>query len=132
MNLAEFRYLADENVAPAVVAYLRSLGLDVSTVSEKRLAGASDARVLESAASEYRVIVTHDGDFGRAAVAGQAAVVGIVFLRPGHIDPARTIECLQQLAAASFVAKPPFIIVAERSEQRVAIRIRHIPSEPPT
>lgn len=69
MKLGDFGLLADENVNSEVVTFLREQGFDVRTAAEIRLSGAADAVVLQAAASGNRVIVTHDGDFGRLAIA---------------------------------------------------------------
>ena len=43
MTLAEFAFLSDENIHPEAVGFLRRLGLDVASVRELGLAGASDS-----------------------------------------------------------------------------------------
>jgi predicted nuclease of predicted toxin-antitoxin system len=57
------RFHLDENVDPAVADGLRRRGVDVTTPGDVGLIGASDARHLEFATREQRVIVTHDEDF---------------------------------------------------------------------
>ena len=47
--------------------------------------------------SEKRIIVTHDSDFGTLAVLGGEPVLGIIYLRPGHIDPTFTCDTLRAL-----------------------------------
>ncbi len=56
------RFLADENFHGAIVRGLRrrSLQLDILRVQDVGLSTASDPRVLEWAANEGRVLVTHD------------------------------------------------------------------------
>jgi predicted nuclease of predicted toxin-antitoxin system len=78
------RLLADENVPRASVARLRSAGHDVAIVT----AGASDEEVLERAASEQRVIVSFDRDFGRLALDPRAPrPLGVVLLREVPVSP---------------------------------------------
>ena len=57
------RFYADEHVSGAVIRGLRQRGLDVTTVSEADLLGASDVEHLEWAEGEGRVIFTQDTDF---------------------------------------------------------------------
>ena len=65
MKLGDLGLLADENVHPKVVAFLREHGFDVRTTAEMCLNGAADVAVMRAAVSERRAIVTHDSDFGR-------------------------------------------------------------------
>ena len=60
----------DENVARAVINGLRQRGVDVLSVPETNLLGASDEEQLEFALEQGRVIFTHDDDFLRLAATG--------------------------------------------------------------
>ena len=76
-------FLADESCDFAVVRALRAAGHDVATVSELE-PGADDERVLGLAASEARVLLTEDKDFGVLAFAWEQSTAGIVLVRyPG-------------------------------------------------
>lgn len=87
MRLYSFALLADENIGPRVIAGLRERGCDVITAQEAGLAGAPDKAILAYAAVASRVVITHDPDFGRLALAApQLPGVGLVFIRPGHIN----------------------------------------------
>jgi predicted nuclease of predicted toxin-antitoxin system len=77
VKLREFPLLADENIHPVVIDWLRNQGLDVLTVHEANLAAADDQNVLQLAYTQRRVVVTHDSDFGTLAVLGQEPFVGI-------------------------------------------------------
>lgn len=57
------RFLLDEHVHPAVANGLRLRNIDAATAAEVGLLGEPDERYIEFAASEDRVIVTHDDDF---------------------------------------------------------------------
>jgi uncharacterized protein with PIN domain len=61
------KYYADEHIAKAVVRGLRQRGVDVLTVTQAGLRGASDEDHITRAKSEGRVILTHDHDFLRLA-----------------------------------------------------------------
>jgi predicted nuclease of predicted toxin-antitoxin system len=47
--------------------------------------------------SEGRVVVTQDSDFGTLVIGQHEPVIGIVYLRPGHIDSQFTIDSIQTL-----------------------------------
>jgi len=60
-----YRLLADENVEPSTVEYLRRLDHEVATVADvDALAlGASDQAIAASAVETGRVVLTQDDDF---------------------------------------------------------------------
>ena len=124
MKLRQFPLLTDENVDPDVVAGLRRLGFDVLDVVESGRAGASDVELLRWAKSQGRVVFTYDADFGTLAVLQNEPLVGLVFLRPGHIDPQFTMATIQALLDTDLDVTPPFVLVARRSGNHVAIRLR--------
>ncbi|MFY9822018.1 MAG: DUF5615 family PIN-like protein [Thermoanaerobaculia bacterium] len=126
MRLRAFRFLADENIHPEVVRFLREDRLDVNDVKEGPLLGEDDLTILRKAYEEERVVLTHDSDFGQLAVAKLEPVVGIIYLRPGHIDPAFTVETLRTALDEVPEVSVPFILVAERVGQQVKIRIRRL------
>ena len=124
MKLRDFGLLTDENLDPTVVQWLIDAGFDVLDVCRACLRGSTDAQLMVRAAAENRVIVTHDADFGTLAILQGEPVVGIVFLRPGHIDPQFTIGTLTSVMTTDPEVTPPFILVARRKGDQVAIRIR--------
>lgn len=96
MKALDFPLLADENVHPDVIAFLRKIGLDVDSVAEQGQFGIPDTQVLENATDANRVVLTHDSDFGGMAVIG-AKFTGIIYLRPGHIRADFTIKTLEAI-----------------------------------
>jgi predicted nuclease of predicted toxin-antitoxin system len=75
-------FYTDEHVSRAVIQGLRHRGIDVLTVPEAGLMGASDEEHLSRALQESRVIFTQDDDFLRLAAAGHPHA-GIVYA-PQH------------------------------------------------
>jgi predicted nuclease of predicted toxin-antitoxin system len=73
----DFPLLADENVHPDVIVFLRKAGLDVESVSEQGKFGLPDTQVLAQATEAGRVVLTHDSDFGGLALMG-AKFIGII------------------------------------------------------
>lgn len=126
MNLFDFPLLADENIHPDVIQYLREQGHDVHSVYETGLVGHSDSDVLRVAQQSGRVVISHDSDFGTITLAQSEPFTGIVFLRPGHIAPNFTIQTLRTLAERQIDVQPQFIIVAVRKQQTVRIRVRQL------
>jgi predicted nuclease of predicted toxin-antitoxin system len=126
LRLHDFSFLTDENIHPAVVADLRAGGCDVLDVCEEGWRGEEDAALLRLACSLNRIVVTHDSDFGGLSIARFEPVVGIVFLRPGHIDPKFTIDTLHVLFEQDIEVSPPFLIVAKRIRGDVTIRLRRL------
>jgi hypothetical protein len=53
-------------------------------------------------------------------------VVGIVYLRPGHIDPQFTIQTLRRLFEQDLDITVPFLLVAKRGRDAVNIRLRNL------
>lgn len=125
MKALDFPLLADENVNPEVIEFLRKAGLDVESVSEQGKFGLSDTEVLRQATEAGRVVLTHDSDFGGMAVFG-AKFIGIVYLRPGHIRADFTIKTLEAIRSNAPDVTPPFILVAERTGDTVKIRVRQL------
>lgn len=66
----EIRFYFDEHIARAVVLGLRQRGIDVLTVVEAKLLGATDEEQLAFARREGRVFFTRDADFLRLHTSG--------------------------------------------------------------
>ena len=106
--------LADENIHPQAVHFLRLQSCDVEDVLALGLGAQNDDVILRESVRDNRIVLTHDRDFGRLAILGRQPLQGIVFLRPGHIDPQFTIASLQAINAQDFDFSPSFILVARR------------------
>jgi len=61
----KIKFYTDEHVAKSVIRGLRQRGVDVLTVPEAGLLGASDKQHLKRANAEGRVVFTQDDDFLR-------------------------------------------------------------------
>jgi predicted nuclease of predicted toxin-antitoxin system len=121
----DFPLLADENVHPDVIAFLREAGLDVESIAEYGYFGLPDTNVLQQATETGRVVLTHDSDFGGLALKG-AQFIGIIYIRPGHIQADFTMKTLQAIRENAPDVLPPFILVAERTGDTVKIRVRQL------
>lgn len=125
-RLSDFKLLTDENIHPDVVEWLRSQGYDVQDVREQNWSGSTDRFLMKVSSETGRVIITHDSDFGQIAIAQGESFTGIVYLRPGHIKPAFVIEMLKAVLSTEIISETPFIVVAQRYNDRVRIRVRGV------
>lgn len=122
--LTDYPFLTDENIHPLVVAMLRQEGINVWDVKEEQQQGASDTDLLHRAHGEGRIVLTHDSDFGALALAHNLAWTGIVYLRPGLQHVNIVLENLRILFAQRLRPHVPFILVIERKQDRLKIRLR--------
>jgi len=90
------RFYLDEHIAGAVAEGLRRRGLDVLTLTEADMLGASDAQPFAFAREEGRMIGTHDDDvLLRAARTNNDA--GVVYL-PQRRSIGETVRGLAMIA----------------------------------
>jgi predicted nuclease of predicted toxin-antitoxin system len=76
------KFYLDEHVQKAIAKGLKRRGVDVITVVDADLLGATDEDHLERAKSEKRVVFTQDDDFLRLHAAGNEHY-GIVYAHQG-------------------------------------------------
>ena len=126
MKPLDFPLLADENIHPDVISYLRQQECDVRSVVEDDLVGQSDRIVLRTAYADGRVILTHDSDFGTLVITQDEPFIGVIYLRPGHIRAKFTIRTLRTIDAQALDVQPLFILVAEQKDRTVQIRTRQL------
>ena len=126
MKPLDFPLLADENIHPDVISYLRQQECDVRSIVEEGRFGSSDRSVLRKAYAEGRVVLTHDSDFGTLVITQDEPFIGIIYLRPGHIRAEFTVQTLRAIDAQPLDVQPPFIIVAEQRDGTVRIRTRQL------
>ena len=68
-------------MSPQTVKLLRQLGYDIKGVAEAGLKGCEDDEVVNLAARENRIIITHDLGFGSIYYFFKRGQVGIIILR---------------------------------------------------
>ena len=107
-----------------MVRWLRDQGLDVVDSKESGWQGAHDVELIRLSVQQRRIILTHDRDFGKLAIAAREQVTGIMYLRPGHLDPERTIADLNALLLHNPDVDVPCVIVVQRRLNGTQIRIR--------
>jgi len=124
MKPLDFSLLADENIHPEVIGALRAAGGDLRSVRTEGLAGKDDREILRHAHSRGWVVLTHDSDFGTLAIRKGEPYTGIIYVRPGHIAPEFVLEIIEAVKTLPVEPSPPFMIVAERRENHVRVRVR--------
>ncbi len=127
MKLSECALLADENIDSTVVEALRLDGQDVASVRDLNLVSVADHEVMRLAFEQRRVILTHDTDFGELAIARAEPLVGVVLIRPGHIQATFTLGTIKAVWRDTAELEPPFVVSAVRVRDEVVIRVRHLP-----
>jgi predicted nuclease of predicted toxin-antitoxin system len=108
-EIARIRFLLDEHYPGWLADDLAADGVDAVALTAHRpaLRGADDARVLQAAVAEGRVVVTEDVSTFSTAVALVPAHVGIVYCH--HARFPRTRPGLEKLrkALSVLVSDPP-------------------------
>jgi len=75
------KFLADENIFPAIVRFLREKGFDVKDLREAGLLGAKDEEIALFALREKRVLVTFDKHFANVLLYPPSKYHGIIVIR---------------------------------------------------
>jgi predicted nuclease of predicted toxin-antitoxin system len=124
MIFRDFSFIADENIDPEIINFLRRQSVKATSLLELDLIGSSDKEILQQALKAKEIILTQDGDFGSLIHTMNLDFYAIVYLRPGHFSGWHHIETLKALLQIEVPLNPPFIIVAENYEGKIKIRIR--------
>lgn len=119
------KFLVDEAISWRVAQVLREAGYDAVHVRDLSLCGASDRTILERAASEERVIVTQDTDFGTLLVTSRSRFPSVVFLRLRDGRPSTQAKLLTDNLPKieTFLNKGALVVLGETK-----IRIRGLPA----
>jgi hypothetical protein len=100
------RFLADENIEPAIVSATRRIepAIDFQTIDVANLLGASDVAVLEYAHGESRIVVSHDFNTliaaAKARIIDGAGVAGLMMV-PAWLPPRTIAESIALVWGAS-------------------------------
>lgn len=112
--------LADMGISPTVVRALRADGLDIVYLPELGLQRLSDKEIFALAASENRVVMTVDLDFGEIVAASGGSVVSVVLLRLRNMRPHAVIQRLTAvLPDVALALVSGAVVVLEDSRHRV-------------
>lgn len=91
------KFLIDANLSPRLAELLAAAGHDAIAVREIGLASASDDEILDRAAEEDRIVVSHDTDFGALLAFRRSSKPSFVLIRSS--DPLTVDEQAELLIA---------------------------------
>jgi len=75
------RFLADENIFPSIISYLRKSDHDVKGIQESGLSKVMDDKIIDIATQEERTIITFDKHFGDILRYPPQNLHGIILIR---------------------------------------------------
>lgn len=75
------KFLLDANISPETAVFLRSLGIDVKSLTAAGLGGLEDEAVMVLARKERRTLITFDLDFGELYYFSAGKNFGVIILR---------------------------------------------------
>lgn len=118
------RLLADENISPETVRYMRDLGYDIVSAQEAGLAASKDEEVFRHASQNQRIILTFDLDFGRMYYLRFRGETGVIILRikPQTVENAN--ETLKRLHVSGFFQSPDLqkaLVVVGKRKVRISM-----------
>ena len=123
------KFLLDNALSPAVAEALRAEGHDAVHVRDHGLSKAPDDAVFEFAASQGRVLVSQDTDFGTLLARRNATKPSVILLRRTDKRPATLIECLLANLGqiADHLAHGSVVVIEDNR-----VRVRRLPFASPS
>jgi len=112
------RILADENIEPFLVTWLRTAGHAVLSVRETNR-GSGDSEVLRLALDTKRVLLTADKDFGELVFRQRRSAAGVILLRLHTASRREFIDLVQQHFPAIANAAPNHFVTVTNGALRV-------------
>jgi predicted nuclease of predicted toxin-antitoxin system len=86
------KFKIDENLPFELAEELRAIGYDADTVSEERLSGAPDAKIIAAAQEGGRVLLTMDKGIADLRLYPPSQFAGIVLFRPKRAGRLTTLN----------------------------------------
>jgi len=118
------RFLADMGVAMRIVEWLRAQGHDVNHLREEGLQRMPDGDIFLKAATESRILLTFDLDFGEILALSGERKVSVVLFRLHNTRTPHVIERLNlALAQSKMILETGAILVIEENR----VRTRRLP-----
>ncbi|MBF0557442.1 MAG: DUF5615 family PIN-like protein [Nitrospirae bacterium] len=119
MKFAALKILADENVSPRVVSFLRQKGIDITDAKEEKWQGKDDEYLLKKAYEHKRFILTHDSDFGTLAINEGNPCYGIIYMRLRNLKVSNVITVLEKLLHFERDISERSLLVVEDAKVRI-------------
>jgi len=88
------KFLADENIFPAIIQFLRDRGFDVKDLREEGMLGVPDITIIDIARREGRALITFDKHFANILLYPPSSHYGVIRIR---IHPPLFSDVLQAL-----------------------------------
>ena len=118
------KFLADMGIAMRIVEWLRAKNHDVIHLREEGLQCLSDAEIFKKAASENRIILTFDLDFGEIVALSGGRLVSIILFRLRNTRTPYVLKHIEHvLEESSNSLKRGAVVIVED----VRHRIRELP-----
>ena len=113
------RFLADMGVAQRIVEWLRAEGHEVVHLREEGLQRMPNGEIFKKAASEDRIILTFDLDFGEIVALSGDRRVSVILFRLHNTRTPHVIDRLRKvLKDAGQALEQGAIVVVEESRHR--------------
>jgi predicted nuclease of predicted toxin-antitoxin system len=120
------RFLLDMNLPPQLATWLCGQGHDALHVIDDGLAASSDQEILMRAATERRVVISFDLDFGDIIGAARQSGTGVVLLRLRSTRQAHIRQRLQvAITHAGEAMEEGAVVLVEDAR----IRVRRMPPQ---
>ncbi|WP_337289012.1 DUF5615 family PIN-like protein [Candidatus Methylomirabilis sp.] len=104
---------------PRLVAFLREQGHDVQDVKEAGWQGRNDVFLLQRAWATQRIVISHDRDFGKLAIARQEPCYGIIYIRLRNQPAPNTIAVMRQFLKRRIAIQAGSLVVIQESRVRI-------------
>jgi predicted nuclease of predicted toxin-antitoxin system len=115
---AGLRLIADECISRRVVERLRLAGFDVKWIKDEQL-GIPDAKVLERAEAEARILITEDRDFGELVIRQRFGVRGLILTELDRLSPSAEADRIAEVVTAYAEKLKGNLVVIEPGRLRI-------------
>lgn len=116
------RFLGDMGISRGVIRWLSAGGHDVTHLADQKLQTLPDSLIFEKAATENRVVLTFDLDFGEILALSSGRVVSVILFRVNNTTTLFVVERLSKILSDSTAVgalASGAIIVAEDGRYRI-------------